>query len=81
MTINFKVIGLTRLGIKPESTDPEADALNARSYYNIAISTGGLGLDTGPGKSDTDRCDVSSELRRSGVMQRSWTSPLLHATA
>ena len=27
MNTNFKVIGLTRLGIKPKSTDPEADAL------------------------------------------------------
>ena len=26
MNINFKVIGLTRLGIKPESAAPEADA-------------------------------------------------------
>ena len=27
---NFKVIGLTRLRIKPKSTVPEADALTAR---------------------------------------------------
>ena len=27
MKANFKVIGLTRLGIKPEYTAPEADAL------------------------------------------------------
>ena len=27
---NFKVIGLTRLGIEPESTAPEADALTTR---------------------------------------------------
>ena len=27
---NFEVIGLTRLGIKPESTAPEADALLTR---------------------------------------------------
>ena len=27
MNTNFKVIGLTRLGIKPKSTAPEADAL------------------------------------------------------
>ena len=27
---NFKVIGLTRLGIKPKSTAPEADALTTR---------------------------------------------------
>ena len=31
MKINFKVIGLTRLGIKPESTAPEADAVTTRS--------------------------------------------------
>ena len=30
MSINFKVIGLTRLGIKPESTASEADALTTR---------------------------------------------------
>ena len=27
---NFKVIGLTRLGIKPKSTAPEVDALTTR---------------------------------------------------
>ena len=32
MNANFKVIGLTRLGIKPESTAPETDAL-----YHSAI--------------------------------------------
>ena len=30
MNTNVKVIGLTRLGIKPESTAPEADALTTR---------------------------------------------------
>ena len=30
MNTNFEVIGLTRLGIKPESTAPEADALTTR---------------------------------------------------
>ena len=30
MDTNFKVIGLTRLGIKPKSTAPEADALTTR---------------------------------------------------
>ena len=31
MNTNCKVIGLTVLGIKPESTAPEADALTSRS--------------------------------------------------
>ena len=40
MNINFKVIGLTRLGIKPESTAPEADALTTRpSELYFLIST------------------------------------------
>ena len=30
VNINFKVIGLTRLGIKPKSTAPEADVLTTR---------------------------------------------------
>ena len=30
MNINFKIIGLTRLGIKPKSTAPEADAVTTR---------------------------------------------------
>ena len=30
MNTNFKVIGLIRLGIKPKSTAPEADALTIR---------------------------------------------------
>ena len=30
MNTNFKAIGLTRLGIKPESTAPEAEALITR---------------------------------------------------
>ena len=30
MNTNIKVIGLTRIGIKPESTAPEADALTTR---------------------------------------------------
>ena len=30
MNTNFKVIGLIRLGIKPKSTAPEADALTTR---------------------------------------------------
>ena len=29
---NFKVTGLTRLGIKPKSTAPEADALSTRPF-------------------------------------------------
>ena len=29
---SFKVIGLTRLGIKPESTAPEAEALSTRTF-------------------------------------------------
>ena len=32
MNTNFKDIGLTRLGIKPESTAPEADALTTRPF-------------------------------------------------
>ena len=40
MNINFKVIGLTRLGIKPESTAPEVDALTTRpSELYFLIST------------------------------------------
>ena len=40
MNSNSKVIGLTRLRIKPKSAAPEADALNNRpselnSYYHI----------------------------------------------
>ena len=31
MDTNFKVIGLTRLGFKPESAAPKADALTNRS--------------------------------------------------
>ena len=32
MNINFKVISLSRLGIKPDSTAPEADALTTRPH-------------------------------------------------
>ena len=32
MNTNFKVIGLTRLGIKSTSTAPEADALTTRTF-------------------------------------------------
>ena len=32
MNTNFKVIGLTRLAIKPKSTAREADVLTTRSY-------------------------------------------------
>ena len=32
MNTNFKVLGLTRLGIKPESTAPEADTLISRPF-------------------------------------------------
>ena len=32
MNINFTVIGLTRLGIKPKSTASEADALATRPF-------------------------------------------------
>ena len=35
MNTNFKFIGLTRLGIKPKSTAPEADALNTRLSENV----------------------------------------------
>ena len=41
MNIKFKVVGLTRVDIKPESTDPEADALNSRPrtvYSFVAYS-------------------------------------------
>ena len=38
MNTNFKVIGLTRIGIKSESTAPEADALITRpSELQIAL--------------------------------------------
>ena len=33
--INFKVIGLTRLGIKPESTVLEADTFTSRPYGRL----------------------------------------------
>ena len=38
MNTNFKVIGLTQLGIKPESTVPKADALTtwpSELFYSI----------------------------------------------
>ena len=47
MNTNFKVIGLTRLGIESKSTAPEADALTtqpselfslAKSYVNFGIT-------------------------------------------
>ena len=38
MNTNFKVIGLTRLGIKPESTAPEADDLTTQSFELLKIS-------------------------------------------
>ena len=37
MNTNFKVIGLTRLGIKPESSAPEADALTTRPFELSAL--------------------------------------------
>ena len=37
VNINFKVIGLTRLGIKPKSTAPEADALITRPSELLTI--------------------------------------------
>ena len=33
MNTNFKVIGLTRLGIKPESTAQETDAQSNQDYF------------------------------------------------
>ena len=44
MNTNFKVIGLTRLGIKPKSTAPEADALTTRlselfSYEAVCLGS------------------------------------------
>ena len=39
MNTNFKVIGLTLVGIKPESTAPEADALATR-LSELLISHG-----------------------------------------
>ena len=33
MNTNFKVIGLTRLGIKPKSTDSEADVLRPSELW------------------------------------------------
>ena len=40
MNTSFKVIGLTRLGIKPKSTAPEADACTTRpaELLNVLIS-------------------------------------------
>ena len=38
MNTNFKVIGLTRLGIKPESTAPEADILATRPLFGSVTS-------------------------------------------
>ena len=39
VNINFKVIGLTQLGIKPESIAPEADALSARPSKLLEVSS------------------------------------------
>ena len=39
MNTNFNVIGLTRLGIKPESSAPEADALTTPPYELLIYST------------------------------------------
>ena len=45
MNANFKVIGSTRLGIKPEFTTPEADALTTRpsrlkeTFYILSSSS------------------------------------------
>ena len=38
MNNNFKDIGLTRLGIKPKSTAPEADALTTRPSELLKIN-------------------------------------------
>ena len=38
MNTNFKVIGLTRLGIKPKSTAPTADALTTRQRGRVIWS-------------------------------------------
>ena len=51
MNTNFKVKSLTRLGIKPESTPPEADALTTRPsdlLFSLA-SAGGVAPQT-PGR-------------------------------
>ena len=37
MNINFKVIGLTRLGIKPQSTAPETDDLTTRGSELLSM--------------------------------------------
>ena len=37
MNTNFKVIGLIRLGIKPKSTAPAADALTSE-LFKVALS-------------------------------------------
>ena len=39
MNTNFKVFGLTRLDIKPESTAPEADALTTRPSELLCSSS------------------------------------------
>ena len=38
MNTNFKFVGLTRLGIKPEFTGPEADALTTRPSELAAVA-------------------------------------------
>ena len=49
MNSNFKVIGLTRLGIQPESTAQETDALYnsavVTSYGYKIVAVGGLSPD------------------------------------
>ena len=39
MNTNFKVIGLIRLGITPESTVPEADALTTRAVLQFSLTS------------------------------------------
>ena len=41
MNTNFKVIGLTRLGIKPMSTAAEADAVTTRPSELFKLPSGG----------------------------------------
>ena len=50
MNTNFKVIGLTRLGIKPESTAPEADALTTWPSELLNCDDANASLVTGYGK-------------------------------
>ena len=80
MNTNFKVIGLTRLGIKPKSKASEADALTTRPFELSITFTSGEELAKGVIPKQLHHSSTTILMKRETNRSRSRLPGLLNQT-